>query len=301
MIVVTGADGFVGRHMVKRLVDEGIPVRALARNVARASEVLPQGVEITAGDTTKPATLSPALQGAETIIHCAFLVANKKQKAGSTYRETNVQGTKNLVAAAKAAGVTRICVMGGLGTVPSTRDAYLQGRYEADEAVKNSGLGWSILGPSVQFGAGSAFFSGLADLIRSPLPVVPMIGNGRVRFQPIWVEDVTSCMLKMARESEQYNGKAIDVGGPEVYTYAQILDMLMRAMGKRKLKVAGPKPLARLGAGVMEAVLPNPPVTRAATGLFDFDNVTSALDSVERNFGFQPMSLRTYLDEHGVG
>ncbi len=300
MIVVTGADGFVGRHLVKRLAAEGIPTRALARNVARASEVLPQGVEIVAGDTTRPATLGPALQGAETIIHCAFLVANRKQAAGGTYRETNVQGTKNLVAAAQAAGVAHICVMGGLGTVASTRDAYLQGRYEADQAVKNSGLGWSILGPSVQFGAGSPFFTGLADLIRSPLPVVPMIGNGKVRFQPIWVEDVTTCMLKMAREPERYNGKAIDVGGPQVYTYAQILDLLMRAMGKRKPKVPGPKPLARLGAGVMEAVLRNPPVTRAAMGLFDFDNVT-ALDAVERNFGFQPMSLRTYLDEHGVG
>lgn len=300
MIVVTGADGFVGRHIVKRLVDEGTPTRALARNVARASEVLPQGVEIVAGDTTKAATLGPALQDAETIIHCAFLVANRKQTAGSTYRETNVQGTTNLVSAAQRAGVARICVMGGLGTVPKPGDAYLQGRYEADQAVKNSGLGWSILGPSVQFGSGSPFFTGLADLIRSPLPAVPMIGNGRVRFQPIWVEDVTTCMLKMVREPEQYNGKAIDVGGPEIYTYAQILDMLMRAMGKRKPKVPGPTPLARLGAGIMEVVLPNPPVTRAATGLFDFDNVT-ALDAVERNFGFQPMSLRTYLDQHGVG
>ena len=300
MIVVTGADGFVGRHIVKRLVDEGTPTRALARNVARASEVLPQGVEIVAGDTTKAATLGPALQDAETIIHCAFLVANRKQTAGSTYRETNVQGTTNLVSAAQRAGVARICVMGGLGTVPKPGDAYLQGRYEADQAVKNSGLGWSILGPSVQFGAGSPFFTGLADLIRSPLPVVPMIGNGQVRFQPIWVEDVTTCMLKLAREPERYNGQTIEVGGPEVYTYAQILDMLMRVMGKHKPKVPGPKPLARLGAGMMEAVLPNPPVTRAATGLFDFDNVT-ALDSVERNFGFQPLSFRTYLEEHGVG
>ena len=299
MIAVMGADGFVGRHIMRRLAEEGIAARALVRNVARASEVLPQGVEIAAADTTRPTTLGPALQGVETIIHCAFLVANRKQSAGNTYRETNVQGTKNLVAAAKEAGVARICVMGGLGTVPSPRDAYLQGRYEADQAVKTSGLGWSILGPSVQFGAGSPFFTGLADLIRSPLPVVPMIGNGQVRFQPIWVEDVTTCMLKMAREPERYNQQAIEVGGPEVYTYAQILDMLMRALGKRKLKVPGPKPLARLGAGMMEAVLPNPPVTRAATGLFDFDNVT-ALDSVERHFGFQPRSFRTYLDEHGI-
>jgi NADH dehydrogenase len=189
--------------------------------------------------------------------------------------------------------------MGGLGTVPSPHDAYLQERYEADEAVRQSGLGWSILGPSVQFGPNSPFISGLAGLIRSPLPVVPMIGDGKVRFQPIWVEDVVTCILKMVREPETYNGRSIDVGGPETFTYAQLLDLLMQTLHKRKVKVPGPKPLARLGAGLMEAVLPNPPVTRAATGLFDFDNV-AGLDSVERNFSFAPVSLRAYLADHGV-
>ncbi|MFI5273762.1 MAG: SDR family oxidoreductase [Ktedonobacterales bacterium] len=299
MILVTGADGFVGRHIMARLAAEGTPARALVRNVSRASEVLPPGTEIVRGDTTRPTTLEPALGGVDTIIHCAFVTADRKQRPGSTYRETNVGGTKNLVAAARHAGVARICVMGGLGTVASPGNAYLQERFEADQAVKTSGLGWSILGPSVQFGDHASFFSGMADLIRSPLPVVPMIGNGKVRFQPIWVEDVTTCILKMAAEPERYNGQAIDVGGPEVYSYAQILDMLMQALGKRKLKLPGPKPLARLGARMMEAVLSNPPVTRAATGLFDFDNVT-ARDVVERNFGFQPLSWRTYLAEHGV-
>lgn len=299
MIVIAGADGFVGRHIVARLTPNGEPFRALVRNAERARKVLPAGTQIVEGDTTQPATLGPALEGADTVIHCAFVVANRKERPGSGYREVNVGGTRNLVAAAQAAGVRRICVMGGLGTAPSPHDAYLQGRYEADEAVKQSGLGWSIIGPSVQFGPGSAFFSGLADLIRSPLPVVPMIGDGRVRFQPIWVEDVVTCMLKMVREPDTYNGRSIDVGGPEIFTYQQILQLLMRTLRKRKLLVPGPKPLARIGIGIMEAVLPNPPATRAAIGLFDFDNV-AGLDSVERNFGFAPLSLRAYLADHGV-
>ncbi|HEU5438964.1 MAG TPA: NAD(P)H-binding protein [Ktedonobacterales bacterium] len=299
MIVITGADGFVGRHIVARLTPDGEPFRALVRNVERARRVLPAGTQIVEGDTTRPTTLGPALEGADTVIHCAFLVANRKERPGATYREVNLGGTKNLVAAAQAAGVGRICVMGGLGTVPSPHDAYVQGRYEANEAVKQSGLGWAIIGPSVQFGPHSAFFSGLAGLIRSPLPVVPMIGDGSLRFQPIWVEDVVTCMLKMVREPDAYNGREIDIGGPEILTYRQILALLMRTLHKRKLLVPGPKPLARLGAGIMEAVLPNPPVTRAATGLFDVDNV-AGLDSVERNFGFAPLSLRAYLADHGV-
>jgi uncharacterized protein YbjT (DUF2867 family) len=299
MIVVTGADGFVGRHIVARLAAEGERPRAMVRGPERARRVLPaNGVELMQGDTTRPETLDVVLDGAETIIHCAFVVANRKQGPGVSYYATNVRGTKNLVAAAKRAGVRRIVVMGGLGTKPSRRDAYLQGRYEADEAVRHGGLAWSILGPSVQFGPGSPFIVGLADLIRA-LPVVPMIGSGGRKFQPIWVEDVVTCTLKMAREPDRYDGRTIEVGGPEVITYAQLLDLLMRTMRTKKLKVPGPVPFARIGAGMMELALPRPPITRAAIGLFTFDNVTDR-DAVERNFGFQPMSLRDYLAQHGV-
>lgn len=299
MILVTGASGFVGSHVVARLAAEGEPVRALVRDLERAKKRLPaNGADIIRGDTTMPQTLDAACAGAGAIVHCAFITAERKQGPGVNYYATNVEGTANLVAAAKRAGVRRIIVASGLGTKPAAPGSYMQGRYLAEQEVKNSGLDWSILGPSVQFGSGSAFFTGLADLIRQA-PVVPMVGDGRRRFQPIWVEDVTTCLVKMVREPQTYDGKSLEVGGPEIYTYAQILDMLMGVLGKHKLKVPGPMPLAALGAAMLEAVLPRPPITRAALGLFTFDNVT-ALDSVQRNFGFAPLSLRTYFAEHGL-
>jgi uncharacterized protein YbjT (DUF2867 family) len=300
MILVTGADGFVGRNVIARLVAEGERPRALVRNVLRARKVLPaQGVDIVEGDTTRPVSLAETIPGADTIIHCAFVVANRKQTASTNYYQTNVVGTRNLVAAAKNAGVRRIVVMGGLGTRPDRPGSYMQGRYEADQAVRESGLAYAILGASVQFGKGAAFINGLADLVRGPLPVVPMIGSGKVKFQPIWVEDVVTCLLKMAREPQRYDGRYIEVGGPQTYTYGQILDLLMRKLGKHKIKVPGPKPFAAIGAGVMEAILPNPPITVAALGLFDFDNVT-ALDAVPREFGFAPVSFKDYLAQHPV-
>jgi len=298
MILVTGASGFAGSRIVTRLTQSGDHPRALVRDAAAARKVLPANdVEIVTGDTTQPSTLADAMQGADTVIHCAFIVANRKQGPGVNYYETNVNGTRNLVRAAREAGVRRIVVLSGLGTKPSS-DSYLQGRYEADQAVRQSGLEWSILGPSVQFGKNSAFIQGLVDLIRGA-PVVPMIGDGTLRFQPIWVEDVVTCIVKMAKDPGAYDGRYIEIGGPEIYTYSQILDMLMETLGKHKIKVPGPKPLARIGATLMEAVLPNPPVTRAAMGLFDFDNVAT-IDSVERNFGFKPMSFRAYLAQNGV-
>ena len=89
----------------------------------------------------------------------------------------------------------------------------------------------------------------------------------------------------------------IEVGGPETYTYAQILDLLMAKLQKRRIKVPGPMSLASLGAGVMELILPKPPVTRAAMTLFEFPNVTD-IDAVEKNFGITPRSLKSYLDEN---
>ncbi len=299
MILVTGGSGFAGSRIVARLVAEGERPRALVRNEAQARRRLPlDAVEIVVGDTTRPATLDAAMAGVETIIHTAFITADRKQGPGVSYQATNVAGTANLVAAAQRAGVRRIVVLSGLGVKPDRPGSYMEGRYLAEQEVRESGLAWSILGPSVQFGPGAAFFTGLADLIRKA-PVVPMIGSGRRKFQPIYVEDTVTCLLKMVREPERYDRRRIDVGGPRVYTYARILDMLMASMGVRKLKVPGPMPAAAIAAGVMEAVLPRPPITVAALGLFTFDNVTD-LDAVERHFGFTPASFETYLSLHGV-
>jgi uncharacterized protein YbjT (DUF2867 family) len=297
MILVTGAAGFSGSHVIARLVQDGERPRALVRDAAKAKSVLPaDGYDLFVGDTTKPETLTNALQGVDTVIHTAFVTADRKQKPGVNYYLTNVQGTGWLVEKAKSAGVQRIVVLGGLGTQSAAPGSYMQGRYEAEQIVKQSGLGWSVLGPSVQFGRHSAFFTGLADLIKSVPVVVPMVGNGKVEFQPIWVEDVVSCLVKMAREPQKYNGRSIEVGGPQIYTYAQILDLLMQKVGKHRIKAPGPLPLVAIGAGAMELVLPKPPITRAALGLFKFPNRTD-IDAVEKNFGFTPRSLKSWLAE----
>jgi uncharacterized protein YbjT (DUF2867 family) len=300
MILVTGAAGFCGSRIVSLLASEGVATRGLVRNLAKAKGKLPErGVEVVIGDTTQPNTLEKAVIGVDTIIHTAFITAERKEGPGVNYQATNVQGTANLVAAARQAGVQRIVVLSGLGTKPDKPGTYMQGRYLAEQEVKQSGMAWSILGPSIQFGKGSAFFNGLADLIRTTPVIVPMVGNGKRQFQPIWVEDVANCLVKMAREPEPYDGRTIEVGGPEYFTYAQILDMLMQTLHKQRIKVPGPLPFVRLGAAMMEAVMAKPPITRAATGLFTFENTTD-LDAVEKYFHFQPMSLRAYLAEWGI-
>lgn len=299
MILVTGANGFAGSRVVAQLVAEGQQVRSMVRDTNKVQGRLPaSGTEIVQGDTTRPETLAAAVAGVETIIHTAFITADRKEGPGVSYTATNVGGTKYLIEAAQRAGVKRIVEMGGLGTKPAAPGSYMQGRWEADQAIEHSGLAWSILGPSIQFGEGSAFFKGLADLIKSA-PVVPMVGNGSRRFQPIWVDDVARCIVKMATQPEGFDGRVIEVGGPQIYTYAQILDLLMQTLNVHKPKLPGPVPFVKLGAALMAAVLPKPPITPAAVELFGFDNVTQ-IDAVPDTFSFTPANLTQYLSEHGV-
>jgi uncharacterized protein YbjT (DUF2867 family) len=289
MILVTGATGFIGRHLVARLAQNGKRPRCLVRDLKRAAQILPADqVEFAQGDTTQAATLTAALQGVDTVIHAAFITADHKQSNGNHYYETNVQGTANLVKAAQAAGVTR----------PDRPGSYMQGRFEAERMVKESGLEWTIIQPSVLFGKGAPFIKGLTDLIRTS-PVVPLIGGGKMRFQPIYVEDVVTVIFKVVQEPERTGRKTYTIGGPEYYTFTQIINMLLHAMHKSRIEVPAPTPLVGIGAAVMEAVLPRPPLTKAAMGLFAFDNITD-LRAVERDFGFTPMSFSTFLAEQGV-
>jgi NADH dehydrogenase len=250
------------------------------------------------GDTTQPASLEAAVQGVDTVVHAAFITADQKQSAGNSYEKTNVQGTSNLIKAAKNAGVKRIIEIGGLGTRPDKPGSYMQGRYLAEKMLKDSGLDWTIIQPSVLFGKNAPFIKGLSGLISSA-PVVPLIGGGKVLFQPIYVEDVVTVIVKTLEDPARTTGKTFTIGGPAYYSFTQVIDELLRAMHKKRIKAPAPTVLVGIGAAVMEAVLPKPPLTRAAMTLFSFNNTTD-LNSVERDFGFKPMSFTTYLQEHGV-
>ncbi|HXX78931.1 MAG TPA: hypothetical protein VEI53_10585, partial [Ktedonobacteraceae bacterium] len=186
----------------------------------------------------------------------------------------------------------------GLGTKPDKPGSYMQGRYLSEKMLKDSGLDWTIIQPSVLFGKNAPFVKGLADLIRTA-PVVPLIGNGKIMFQPVWVEDVATVIIKVLEDPEHTSRRTYTIGGPEYYTFTQIIDMLLKTMHKQRIKAPAPTPFVAMGAAVMEAVLPHPPITKAAMTLFTFDNITD-LQSVERDFGFTPVSFATYMKEHGV-
>jgi uncharacterized protein YbjT (DUF2867 family)/predicted Ser/Thr protein kinase len=296
MLLITGATGYIGQHLVARLVSQGERPRCLVRDLKRAAHVLSADkVELVQGDTTQSTTLGAAMQGVDTVVHAAFITADHKQSAGNSYAKTNIQGTSHLINAAKTAGVKRIIEVSGLGTKPDKPGTYMQGRYLAEQMLMDSGLDWTIIRPSVLFGKDAPFIKGLADLVRTS-PVVPLIGGGRTLFQPIYVEDVVTVICKVLVDQEHTKNKIYTIGGPTYYSFSEVFDILLQAMHTSRPKVYAPTSLVGVGAAVMEAILPRPPLTKAAMALFSFDNVTD-LDSVERHFGFAPRSFSQYMQE----
>ena len=299
MILITGATGYIGRHLVARLVAQGERPRCLVRDTKRAAAILPADkVELERGDTVDSASLQEAVRGIDTIVHAAFITADHKESAGNHYEVTNVRGTANLIQAAKDAGVNRIIEISGLGTKEDKPGSYMQGRFLAEKMLKESGLDWTIIQPSVLFGKDAPFIKGLADLIRTA-PVVPLIGGGKTLFQPIYVEDIVTVIIKVLEDPARTSGKTYTIGGPAYYSFSQVIDVLLATMHKSRIKAPAPTALVGIGAAMMEAVLPRPPLTKAAMTLFSFNNTTD-LHSVEREFGFTPVSFSDYLQEHGV-
>src|SRR6185437_15803199 len=252
MILITGATGYIGQHVVRRLAAQGEHPRCLVRTPEKTSRLFPGAeLEIVRGDTTDPASLVAAVRGVDTIVHAAFITADHKEGAGNRYTETNVQGTANLIKAAQEAHVGRIIEISGLGTKPDKPGSYMQGRYLAEKQLKESTLDWTIIQPSVLFGQDAPFIKGLSDLIRSS-PVVPLIGGGKIMFQPIYVEDVVTVILWVLAEPERSSRQTFTIGGPAYYAFTQIIDALLHSMHKTRLKVPAPRPLVGLGAALME-------------------------------------------------
>ena len=293
MILVTGASGFVGRHVLNRLAAEGRPVRAMIRE--RSSAHIPGGSEVVGADLTKPGTLWEAVRGIQTIVHCAAITADQKEPRRGAYEAINRRGTEHLVAAAREADVRRLVVMSGLGTTEAPPGTYMASRWGLESAVRSGGIPYVILQPSVLFGDRAPFVTALAGLVRAP--VTPMLG-GDVRFQPLWIDDLTRCLVQ-AVDDDSLTGRSYVLGGAEQLTMREILQTIGEALGKRPRLVPLPLGVARVQANLMSAMLRHPPLTPATLGLFEFDNVTD-LDSVERSFGFKPRGFREYVREHGI-
>jgi len=297
-ILVTGASGFVGGHVIPALLGAGHLVVALVRSEAAAETVLgrlPAGdranVERRIGDVTRPPTLGAALEGVDAVVHLAAIP--RDFNGGADLRLINTEGTRAVVAAMGAAGVRRLIHMGALGVADDPALHYASSKAKAEAIVAGSALDWTILKPSLQFGPGDGFFNIIAGLVRLSPGIVPVPGDGSARFQPIHVGDVARVAVAALADRSTV-GETFELGGPRYWTYREITQEVLRALGKRRAILPMPVPLIRLVAGAAELVhLPFPVATDQLRQL-RLDNV-GPLGLVAARFGFEPRPMEGAL------
>jgi NADH dehydrogenase len=234
-VFVTGGTGFVGREVLRQLVEAEHGVRALVRPGSEEKLAVHEGVELVSGDATDPATLAGALAGCEAVIHLVGIIREFSSR-GITFEHLHVEATHNVLAAAQEQGIGRYLYMSSNGTGPSGTTGYHRTKWAAEQAVRASDRDWTIFRPSLIFGKGGEFVTMLADLIRK-MPVVPVIGDGRYRMQPVAVNQVAESFV-LALGMPETVGQTYHLGGGESYSYDEILDLTGRAIGREHVTKA---------------------------------------------------------------
>lgn len=292
MILVTGATGFLGSHLVKALLEKGYKVRALVRDIERGHRLKSRGVELVKGDMTDPESLKEATKGIETVINLVGIISGGEK----VYRAVHTGGTRNLAKAAEANGAKRFIYISANGASKDGATAYFRTKWEAEEEVRKSGLEYTIFRPSVLFGPNDAFVNQLAFGMRIA-PLFPVFGSGEYKLQPLFVTDLVQCMIKSVTEAKALN-QTIEMGGPDAMTFNEIVDAVAETLGKRVYKIHIPLSPVKLAARLMGKVLKKPPVSIDQLIMMEQGNVCD-ITRMKDIFGIEPIpfkeGIRTYL------
>jgi uncharacterized protein YbjT (DUF2867 family) len=260
-VTVFGGSGFLGRQIVRRLVEEGAEVRVAVRHPERVRGE--DRVTAVRADVWDEATVAPALEGAWGVVNT---VGHYLERGTASFEAIHGAGAANVARAAAAAGVERLVHISGIGIDPSSSSPYVRARATGERLVREAFPAATILRPSVMFGPEDAFFNRLAGIARF-MPVVPLFGQGRTRLQPVFVGDVAVAVAR-ALAAPESAGKIYELGGPRVYTYEELVHLALAHSGRRRLLAAVPFRLWEILAAV-----PGTPVSRDQVKLMMSDNV----------------------------
>ena len=290
-VLVTGGTGFVGPKVVASVREAGHDVRCLVRNPKPGAEVAALGCELVEGDMTDASSLRRGVEGQEAVVHLVAI----RQGRPDQFERIMTQGTRDLVAAAKEAGVRRFVLMSALGTTEQTKDLvpYYGAKWAMERAVEGSSIDHVIFRPSFIFGRDGGIlltFKRLAKL--APVTAIP--GAGTQRIQPIWVDDVAA-HFTAALEKPEATNRTFELGGPDQVTWNEFWDRLKRVLGVRRPSVHVPMPLMRMNALVTDRLPGDIPLTRDLLKMLEAgDNVVSGDDAV-KTFGIPLVPLDAQL------
>jgi uncharacterized protein YbjT (DUF2867 family) len=280
VILVTGGTGFVGGHVVHELRRRDLPVRCLVRDPQKAATLVGWGCELVEGDINDPAALRRAVAGVRTIVHLVSI----RQGPRDEFQRIMVDGTRELLTAAKEAGVGRFVLMSALGVTEATKDLvpYYGAKWQMEGLVRSSDIPYVTMRPSFIFARDGGILPTFVKLARLA-PVTPIIGSGRQRIQPIWADDLAAYFAE-ATERDDVTGRLFELGGPDAVTWNEFWERLKRLRGMRRPSIHVPVGVMRVNAVVTERLPGNIPLTRDLLKMLEGpDNVVSN-DDAARTF-----------------
>jgi NADH dehydrogenase len=293
-VLITGGTGFIGREIVNQLLAAGHSPRLLVRDPAapRARALSAKGdVELIAGDVLDAEALRSTGKDCDAVIHLVGIIS----EAGSqTFERVHTEATRNMVAAAQTAGLKRFIHMSALGTRANAASRYHRTKWAAEECVRASGLEWTIFRPSIVYGPGDGFVNLFARMSRWS-PVLPLIGGGQTRFQPIPVADVARAFVGALTEPASRN-QTLDLCGSETLRLTEIVQAVLKVSGRRRLCLPLPFGVATLQAGLAEFIFGRllrqpPPLNRDQVMMLREDNVGNGAEA-RRLFGLSAATFR---------
>ena len=290
MILVTGATGFVGGHVVGALRRAGQQVRCLVRDLRTAAKPELAGCELAEGDMTEPRSLASAVDGAECVVHLVAIRQGKHEQ----FERIMSRGTRDLVVAAQEAGVRRFVLMSALGVAERTKDLvpYYRAKWEMEEAVEGSSIPFVIFRPSFVFGADGGILPTFRKLAKLA-PVTPIVGSGTQRLQPIWADDVATYFVRAV--DGVGTGMTFELGGPDVVSWNELWERLKTALGVRRPSVHVPMGLMRLNALVTERLPGDVPLTRDLLKMMEAGDNIVADDAAAQTFALPLVPLDEQL------
>ena len=283
-VFVTGASGFVGKHVVEAL--SGHDVTALVRSPGSSAI---KGVRPAIGDVTRAESLGGLLEGQDIVVHLVGIIEESK---GISFDGVIRQGTENILNEAKRAGVGRFVLMSALGAHDNPAFPYMQAKFRSEALVRSSGVDYTIIRPSVIFGRGDGFINALAGVVRS-FPVTPVVGNGLTKFQPVSVIDVADAFAAVVGDPRLAANQIVELGGADSMTYEEMIDLIAIELEKKRPKIHVPVRLMKLVVS-LSSPLPKsirPPVTPEQLKMLALDNSVSPVP-LTRLIGREPRSLR---------
>lgn len=292
MILITGATGFIGRTLVRQLSSIGYPLRAMIRSSPQTPR-LPKGVpvEVAVVSLADKRGLRAALRDVDVIIH---LASAENQGSRGNLLTADIQGTENLVEAASDAGVDRIVYLSHIGAARASAYPAFKAKGIAEEHIRNGKVPYTILRSSLVYGPEDHFTNNLSRLIHSSFAVFPIPSGGRTVVQPVWVEDLVTCILWTLEKEDTLN-MVYELGGSEFFTLQQVVENIMEATKRKRFLIPLSPITLRAMTVFLEGVVPNFPISSFWLDYFAV-NRTCAVDSMPRIFGLMPARFTYRLD-----